>query len=54
MQKPRKKESGATAIEFGLIAAQIAVLIIPGVTALGANIDARLGVAATEAANAKK
>lgn len=32
-------ESGATAIEYGLIAALIAVVIITGVTALGANIE---------------
>jgi pilus assembly protein Flp/PilA len=33
-----KDESGATAIEYGLIAALIAVVIIAGVTSLGANI----------------
>ena len=32
-----KDESGATAIEYGLIAALIAVAIIGGVTALGKN-----------------
>lgn len=32
-----KDESGATAIEYGLIAALIAVAIIGGVTALGTN-----------------
>jgi pilus assembly protein Flp/PilA len=32
-----KDESGATAIEYGLIAALIAVAIIGGVTALGSN-----------------
>lgn len=32
-----KDESGATAIEYGLIAALIAVAIIGGVTALGNN-----------------
>lgn len=32
-----KDESGATAIEYGLIAALIAVAIIGGVTALGGN-----------------
>jgi pilus assembly protein Flp/PilA len=31
-------ESGATAIEYGLIAALIAVVIISAVTALGTNI----------------
>ncbi len=33
-------ESGATAIEYGLIAALIAVVIIAAVTALGTNINA--------------
>ncbi|MFA4950107.1 Flp family type IVb pilin [Brevundimonas sp.] len=33
-------ESGATAIEYGLIAALIAVVIIGAVTLLGENIDA--------------
>lgn len=32
-----KDESGATAIEYGLIAALIAVAIIGGVSALGTN-----------------
>ena len=35
-----KDESGATAIEYGLIAALIAVVIISAVTALGTNITA--------------
>ena len=34
-----KDESGATAIEYGLIAALIAVVIIAGVTTLGANLN---------------
>ena len=33
-----KDESGATAIEYGLIAALIAVVIIGGATALGTKI----------------
>lgn len=33
----KKNESGATAIEYGLIAALIAVAIIGAVTALGGN-----------------
>ena len=36
-------ESGATAIEYGLIAALIAVVIIAAVTALGTNISAKFG-----------
>jgi pilus assembly protein Flp/PilA len=35
-----KDESGATAIEYGLIAALIAVVIITGVTAVGTNLSA--------------
>lgn len=31
-------ESGATAIEYGLIAAAIAVVIIPAVTGIGAKL----------------
>jgi pilus assembly protein Flp/PilA len=34
-------ESGATAIEYGLIAALIAVVIISAVTALGTNASAK-------------
>jgi len=34
-----RDESGATAIEYGLIAALIAVVIITGVTALGTTIE---------------
>ena len=36
-----KDESGATAIEYGLIAALIAVAIIGGATALGTSLDAK-------------
>jgi pilus assembly protein Flp/PilA len=35
-----KDKSGATAIEYGLIAALIAVAVIGGVTALGTNANA--------------
>lgn len=42
-----KDESGATAIEYGLIAALIAVVIIGAVTALGTNISARFNQVAT-------
>ena len=34
-----KDESGATAIEYGLIAALIAVVIITGVTAVGTQLS---------------
>ncbi|GEO16900.1 Flp family type IVb pilin [Microvirga aerophila] len=36
-----KNESGATAIEYGLIAALIAVAIIGGATTLGTKISAQ-------------
>jgi pilus assembly protein Flp/PilA len=38
-----KDESGATAIEYGLIAALIAVVIIAGATTLGNEINALFG-----------
>ncbi len=34
-----KDESGATAIEYGLIAALIAVVIITGLTTIGTNLS---------------
>ena len=34
-----KNQSGATAIEYGLIAALIAVVIITGVTAVGTKLS---------------
>jgi pilus assembly protein Flp/PilA len=34
-----KDESGATAIEYGLIAALIAVVIIGGITAIGTGLS---------------
>ncbi|MDP1555608.1 MAG: Flp family type IVb pilin [Hyphomonas sp.] len=42
-----KDESGATAIEYGLIAALIAVAIIGGVTALGTSANATFNEVAT-------
>ncbi|WP_275787782.1 Flp family type IVb pilin [Pararhizobium gei] len=36
-----KDESGATAIEYGLIAALISVALIAGATTLGDEIDAK-------------
>ncbi|MBP6013884.1 MAG: Flp family type IVb pilin [Alphaproteobacteria bacterium] len=35
-----KNESGATAIEYGLIAALISVAVIGGATAIGPQLDA--------------
>jgi pilus assembly protein Flp/PilA len=39
---------GATAIEYGLIAALIAVVIITGLTAIGTNLNTSLGAIATD------
>ncbi len=38
-----RDESGATAIEYGLIAALIAVVIITAVTAVGTNLNDKFG-----------
>ena len=38
-----KDESGATAIEYGLIAALIGVAIIVGATALGGSLNSTFG-----------
>ena len=40
-----KDESGATAIEYGLIVALIAVVIISAVTTLGTNLNNSLSAA---------
>jgi pilus assembly protein Flp/PilA len=45
-----KDESGATAIEYGLIAALIAVAIIGGVTALGTSANETFNTVADEIA----
>jgi pilus assembly protein Flp/PilA len=42
-----KDESGATAIEYGLIAALIAVAIITGATTLGSTLNAKFDGIAT-------
>ena len=43
-----RDESGATAIEYGLIVALIAVVIIGAVTTLGANLNATLSTAGSK------
>jgi pilus assembly protein Flp/PilA len=43
-------ESGATAIEYGLIAAGIAVAIITAVTTLGTNLTTTFTTVSTELA----
>ena len=42
-----KDESGATAIEYGLIVALIAVVIIGAVTAVGTNLSTKFNTVAT-------
>ena len=42
-----KDESGATAIEYGLIAALIAVAIITGATTLGSTLNSKFSNIAT-------
>jgi pilus assembly protein Flp/PilA len=41
-----KDESGATAIEYGLIAALVAVVLITGATTLGSNLSAKFSAIA--------
>jgi pilus assembly protein Flp/PilA len=41
-----KDRSGATAVEYGLIAGLIAVVIIATVTTLGTSISAKFGIIA--------
>ena len=48
LKKIRDNKSGATAIEYGLIAALIAVVIISAATTLGGNVAAKFN----EVANA--
>ena len=42
-----KDDGGATAIEYGLIAGLISVVIIVAVTTLGTNLAAKFNVVAT-------
>jgi len=46
-----KDESGATAIEYGLIAALIAVALITGATALGNNLNAKFNAISVKVGN---
>jgi len=43
-----KNESGATAIEYGLIASLIALVIIAGVTSIGTSLSASFETVATK------
>jgi pilus assembly protein Flp/PilA len=40
----RKNQTGATAIEYGLIAALIAVVLIGALTSLGTNLSTKFNV----------
>ena len=42
-----RDDSGATAIEYGLIAAGISVVIITAVNLIGTNLDAKFDTIAT-------
>lgn len=46
-------ESGATAIEYGLIAALIGIAIIVGANSLGDQLNAKFRTIATEVSKAK-
>jgi pilus assembly protein Flp/PilA len=50
--KIAKDESGATAIEYGLIAALVAVAAIVGMTALGNSLNSIFGSVSTTLNNA--
>ena len=43
-----KNESGATAIEYGLIAAGISIVIIGSVNAIGSNLSGKFGTISTQ------
>ena len=43
-----KDESGATAIEYGLIAAGISVVIIATVNAVGSNLNSKFNIISTK------
>ncbi|WP_027487711.1 Flp family type IVb pilin [Allorhizobium undicola] len=49
-----KNESGATAIEYGLIAALISVALITGAQTLGTNLNTAFGNIATKVSNNTK
>lgn len=48
LKKVRRDTSGATAIEYGLIAALIGVVIITGVTLAGDSLDTLFSTISTE------
>jgi pilus assembly protein Flp/PilA len=50
LKRFKNDESGATAIEYGLIAALIAIAIITGAGLVGDNLDVKFRAIATEIA----
>lgn len=48
LKQLRRNEEGATAIEYGLIAALIAVAAITAMTALGEEVEETFSIASTE------
>jgi pilus assembly protein Flp/PilA len=52
IQKFFRDEEGATAVEYGLMVALIAVVIITAVQTLGTNLNTKFQSAATGVANA--
>ena len=42
-----KDESGATAIEYALIAGFISIMIVAGATAVGTNLEGKFNLVAT-------
>ena len=54
MKRFAQDESGATAIEYGLIAAGISVVIIGAVSAVGSNLIATFNTVSTKLASAGK
>lgn len=47
IQRFRKNESGATAIEYGLIAALVSVVIITAITTMGENLESTFNTIGT-------
>ena len=54
LRRLAKNEQGATAIEYGLIAALIAVVIIAAVTSVGTNLNATFTTVASGLAGANQ
>ena len=54
MKRFLKDESGATAIEYGLIAALIAVVLVGALKAVGDSLDGAFNKISSEVSNATK